>query len=137
MEFSIKGGSGVFFQICQNLFTLSLGIRYIHIVIVTRNMAEYTSSWQSAARAAEECQYCRCRCASSISDLTNFCNGGGGRQTVFETFPNLAPKIEPLMWYSMIHQRMDLAKLLPIICNDLWNPDFNCLTLELSRRNCT
>ena len=31
---------------------------YIHIVLeVTMNMAEYTSSWQSAAGAAEECQY--------------------------------------------------------------------------------
>ena len=31
---------------------------YTHIVIeVTRNMAEYASSWQSAAGAAEECQY--------------------------------------------------------------------------------
>ena len=62
------------FRDCQNLFTLSLGFRNIHIVIVTRNVAEYTSSWQPAARAAEECQYCRCQCASSISDPTNFCN---------------------------------------------------------------
>ena len=31
---------------------------YIHIVVeVTMNMAEYTSSWQSAAGAAKECQY--------------------------------------------------------------------------------
>ena len=31
---------------------------YIHIVVeVTMNMAEYTSSWQSAAGAAEKCQY--------------------------------------------------------------------------------
>ena len=31
---------------------------YIHIVIeVTMNMAAYTISWQSAAGAAEECQY--------------------------------------------------------------------------------
>ena len=30
---------------------------YIRIVVeVTMNMAEYTSSWQSAAGAAEECQ---------------------------------------------------------------------------------
>ena len=31
---------------------------YINIVVeVNMNMADYTSSWQSAAGAAEECQY--------------------------------------------------------------------------------
>ena len=31
---------------------------YVNIVVeVTMNMAKYTSSWQSAAGAAEECQY--------------------------------------------------------------------------------
>ena len=38
------------------LYTYIYTIITINEIEVTRNMAEYTSSWQSAAGAAEECQ---------------------------------------------------------------------------------
>ena len=42
----------------KTCFANSWALYYIHIVVeVTINMAEYTSSWQSAAGAAEECQF--------------------------------------------------------------------------------
>ena len=50
---------------------------YIHILVdeVTMNMAEYTSSWYSAAGAAEECQY--------LWD-----GGGGGRHFMANVIKN-------------------------------------------------
>ena len=47
------------FPDCQNVFCTKFDFIFdIYIVVdVTMIRAEYTSSWQSAARAAEECQY--------------------------------------------------------------------------------
>ena len=45
-------------EIFNGIFHEGGFLLYTYIKIeVTRNMAEYTSSWQSAAGAAEECQY--------------------------------------------------------------------------------
>ena len=77
MAFAIKGGRegvsraiNVFFKnglskpfriipwLSKRVLHIVWALYYIHIVVdVTMNMARYTSSWHSAAGAAEECQY--------------------------------------------------------------------------------